>query len=254
MNLTFSEPNLVASSSWVERSVLTYVQRQSFPIEMAALQGTSSRVQRNSKLCRLDPILDEGIMRIGGQLHKSAMPETKHPCVLPKDAHISILILRHIHERSGHSGRNHVLSELCKKYWFIKGNSVARKVISKCVVGRHMRGTTGEQKMADLPHERILPDLPPFINVGLDYFGPTEVKRGRGTVKRYGVLFTCMTSRTVHLEVAHSLDNDSCIHALRRFICRRGQVRHIRSDNGTNLVGAQAELKKALSSLNERKI
>ncbi len=108
--------------------------------------------------------------------------------------------------------------------------------------------------MADLPLERILPDLPPFTNVGLDYFGPIEVKRGRGYVKRYGVIFTCMSSRAVHLEVANSLETDSCIHAIRRFVCRRGQVKRIRSDNGTNLVGSQKELKKALNDLDKDRI
>lgn len=85
------------------------------------------------------------------------------------------------------------------------------------------------QKMADLPIERITPDLPPFSNVGVDYFGPVEVRRGRSLVKRYGVIFTCTACRAVHLEVAYSLDTDSCINALRRFVCRRGQVTHMRS-------------------------
>ncbi len=48
--------------------------------------------------------------------------------------------------------------------------------------------------MADLPKERIMPDLPPFSNTGVDYFGPIDVKRGRSVVKRYGVLFTCSSS------------------------------------------------------------
>lgn len=108
--------------------------------------------------------------------------------------------------------------------------------------------------MADLPEERVVPDLPPFTNVGVDYFGPVDVKRGRSIVKRYGVVFTCMTSRAVHLEVAYSLDTDSCINALRRFICRRGQVSHLRSDNGTNFVGAERELREALASLNHDRI
>ena len=245
----------VEDLSQAERSVISYVQRQAFPAEIRTLQMTPPQVKRSSKICRLDPVLDEGILRVGGRLHKSAMPvETKHPCILPKDSHISILLLRHIHECCGHSGRNHMLSELRKKYWISKANSVARKVLSRCVVCRRARGKVGEQKMADLPAERILPDLPPFTNVGLDYFGLIEVRRGRSTIKRYGVLFTCMSSRAIHLEVAFSLDTDSCIHALRRFVCRRGQVKHIRSDNGTNLVGAQVELKKALMTLNETKI
>ena len=87
--------------------------------------------------------------------------------------------------------------------------------------------------MSDLPQERLLPDLPPFTNTGVDYFGPLEIKRGRAVVKRWGVIFTCMTSRAVHIEVANSLDTSSCINALRRFISSRRQVKRLRSDNGT---------------------
>lgn len=87
--------------------------------------------------------------------------------------------------------------------------------------------------MADLPRDRLLPDKPPFTNTGVDYFGPFEVRRGRAKVKRYGVLFTGLTVRAVHIEVAHSLDTDSCINALGRFQARRGQVSIIRSPSTT---------------------
>lgn len=89
-----------------------------------------------------------------------------------------------------------------------------------------------------------------FTRVGVDYFGPFEVKQRRSHVKRYGVLFTCLASRAVHLEVAASLDTSSYINALRRFIARRGQVTKMRSDNGTNFVGAERELAEAISSWN----
>lgn len=58
--------------------------------------------------------------------------------------------------------------------------------------------------MADLPKERITPDEPPFTNVGIDFFGPFEIKRGRSMIKRYGVIFTCLNIRAVHLETAHT--------------------------------------------------
>ena len=96
--------------------------------------------------------------------------------------------------------------------------------------------------MADLLQDRLLPDKPPFTNTGVDYFGSIEVRRGRVKVKRYGVLITCLTVRAVHLEVAHSLDTDLCINALRHFQTRRGQVSILRSDNGTNFVSAEREL------------
>lgn len=118
-----------------------------------------------------------------------------------------------------------MLSTLRRKYWITSGNSACRKIISDCVVCRRHRGQPSEQKMAHVPKERISPDLPPFTNVGVDYFGPIDVKRGRAMVKRYGVIFTCMASRAVHLEIAYSLNIDSCINSIRRFICLTGQVR-----------------------------
>ena len=62
--------------------------------------------------------------------------------------------------------------------------------------------------MANLPKERLTPDKPPFTFVGVDYFGLIEVKQGRSHVKRYRCLFTCLTMRVVHIEVAHFLDTD----------------------------------------------
>ena len=107
--------------------------------------------------------------------------------------------------------------------------------------------------MADLPKDRLEP-TPPFTYCAVDYFGPWYIKKGRSEHKRYGVLFTCMASRAIHLEVAHTLDADSFINAYRRFVGRRGPVRQLRSDQGTNFVGAKNELKKALQEMDSDKM
>ena len=80
---------------------------------------------------------------------------------------------------------------------------------------------------------------------GIDFFGPLIVKLSKKTranqakAKRYGVIFTCTTRRVIHLEIAGDLTTDSLILALRRFIACRGNVKHIRSDNGTTFKGVQ---------------
>ena len=86
---------------------------------------------------------------------------------------------------------------------------------------------------------------------GIDCFGPITVKKMRKSEKRYGCLITCLATRAVHIEVAHSLDTDSLIMALRRMIARRGRPSQIFSDNGTNLKAGERELCLCLQELNQ---
>lgn len=65
----------------------------------------------------------------------------------------------------------------------------------------------------------------PFTYSAVDHFGPFFVKEGRKEVKRYGVIFTCLASRAIHIETANSLETDAFINALRRFQAERGSVR-----------------------------
>ena len=108
--------------------------------------------------------------------------------------------------------------------------------------------------MADLPSDRVKGDEPPFSRTGVDFFGPFLIKSGRSSLKRYGCLFTCLVTRAIHVEVAHSLDASSFINALQRFVCRQGNVKDIRCDNGTNFVGAERELRETIRLLNQQKI
>ena len=97
--------------------------------------------------------------------------------------------------------------------------------------------------MADLTRERLDEPVLPFTHNGVDCSGPFEVKFLRCTLKRWCCLFTCLTTRAVHIEVAQSLDTESCLAAVTRFIARRGYPNIIISDNGTNFVGVAKDLK-----------
>ena len=92
-------------------------------------------------------------------------------------------------------------------------------------------------KIAALPEDRLEP-AEPFHYCAVDLFGPILIKEGRKEHKRYGVLFTCLSSRAVHIETVNS-STDSFIKCLRRIIAMRGPIRQLRCDQGTNFVGAK---------------
>ena len=212
-------------------------------------------LSRTSQLYRLDPFEQDSLLRVGGRLQRSDLPfETRHPIIVPSQSPIAALILLEAHESQGHLGRNSILAKVRKRYWIIKASPQIRQLLSKCVPCRRYHSRCMNQKMADLPQERTVASQTPFSTVGMDYFGPFLVKRGRASVKRYGVIFTCFTTRAVHLEVAASLDTSSCINAIRRFTSRRGPVTAIWSDNGTNLVGAEREMREQLEQLEQSKL
>ena len=252
-----------------EHAIIRLTQSQNFDNELKSLYQASlnepghertrpkkgkTEITKTSSLYRLDPFVDGGLLRVGGRLNYADIPEeSKHPIILPRKSHVTTLIIRHTHEQLGHAGRGHVLARLREKYWIVGANSAVRQYISSCVTCRRTRAPPQDQKMADLPRDRLTP-APPFTYVGVDFFGPYVAKQGRKESKRYGVMFTCLVSRAVHIEVANSLETDCFLNVLRRFIARRGPVREIRCDNGTNFVGAKRELREVFNEMNPEEI
>ena len=247
----------VPELSAAETAIVRYIQRKHFPQEVKMLcagnQRLTKSVKKDSALYKLDPLMmANGTLCVGGRLKHSPSisDEAKHPVILPKSHHVVDLIIRHEHESHAHVGKEHVLSLLQERCWIIHGRSAVRGVLNNCVTCRRIVARRGEQKMSDLPPDRITSEKPPFTFVGVDLFGPFVVKRGRSEMKRYGCLFTCLVIRAVHIEVVFSLDSDSFLNALQRFISRRGRPVQIRSDNGTNFRAGDRELKQALISWN----
>ncbi|XP_029667842.1 uncharacterized protein LOC115238295 [Formica exsecta] len=100
--------------------------------------------------------------------------------------------------------------------------------------------------MGDLPRNRVTPARP-FLHTGVEYAGPmwlrTSKGRGQRATKAFLVVFVCLSTRAVHLDVASDYSSDAFLAALRRLIARRGLCRALYSDCGTNFVGADAQLR-----------
>lgn len=99
--------------------------------------------------------------------------------------------------------------------------------------------------MGELPPERVRPYVRPFTYTGVDFAGPFDVAIGRRREKRWICLFTCLTTRAIHIEIAKDLSTATALMCLRNLANRRGTPYRIRSDQGTNFVGAARVLANA---------
>ena len=208
----------------------------------------------NSAISKLSPFLDAtGTLRVGSRATKSSALTTteKQPSILHKDSYIAKLLIAHYHNKVHHQGRIFTQAALRQAgYWIVGAQKLIKAYIYKCVTCRHLRGKHASQLMGDLPQERV--ELsPPFTHVGVDTFGHFIVKERRSELKRWCIVFSCMYSRAIHIEVVNDLSTDSFLQALRRLQSIRGPVTTIFSDAGTNFMGAKNLMAKDLKTMND---
>ena len=230
-------------------------QRHYFLRELITLKK-SKPVPAASEVCQLSPVLDiHGVMRVGGRLVNGKFSEdSKHPIILHHRSALAKLIVMDLHCQLAHSSADRVINDLRHRYYVLRIGVVVRSVLNRCVRCKRLFSRPQPPLMAALPASRLRSHLPPFHSVGIDYFGPLTVIMFRRQVKRYGVLFTCLTTRANHIEIAHSLDTDSFLMAFWRFANRRGFPSEVFSDNGTNLTAGETVLREGIQRLNSERI
>lgn len=196
------------------------------------------------KLC---PFLDkDNILRVGGRLGNSQQNyDQQHPILLPSKCHVVDLIIDYVHKKNFHTGPHLLLSLLRQKYWILNGRNLARKCFHACNLCFRHNPKFVYPKMGELPAARVV-GIKPFLNTACDFLGPITItisgKRGQKSQKAYICLFICLSTKALHLEVASDLSTPVFMNALKRFLARRGPVKSILSDNGTNFVGAKNKL------------
>jgi len=235
---------LIRAAQWSCFPVLMQALTSHPPLKDEELLSVARKQQRCMR--ELAPFVDEfGLLRVGGRLQRAGLSYARtHPLILPRRHELTGLLVQYYHRVGLHQGYNFVLAQLREKYWVIGGTATVRFYLQTCMQCRNLRAPAGAQKMAPLPPSRFAVGHPPFTYSAVDYFGPFQVKLTRKTTaKRWGCLMTCLTTRAVHIEVAHHLSTDSFLMAFRRFINRFPCVKEMLSDNGTNFVGAERELK-----------
>ena len=199
----------------------------------------------------LTPFLDdEGVLRLGGRLSRAKLPyDVLHPPILPGKHPLARMIIRAFHESMHHMGTEFVLAHVRQHFWITFGREAVKRIRNECVPCRRFRPKAALQIMADVHRARLGAGHPPFTFTAEDYFGPIDVIHGRGSAKMWGVLFTCLVTRAVYVDLTISLSADDLLMVLRRFISIYRKPAHMFSDNGKNFVGAERLLREELEKL-----
>ena len=178
---------------------------------------------------------DEDILRAKGRLENSNLSlNQKVPIVLPAEGYFIELLVSDAHLRTMHGGVNDTMAFLRNRFWILRLRQITRRLVNKCFVCKLIEGKAySGRPFPPLPKFRVLIDEP-FSTSGTDYAGPLFVKTVPMEAKKgkvYILLFTCTSTRAVHLELVKDLGAPSCILGLRRFIARRGAPKLVISDN-----------------------
>ena len=212
---------------------------------------------QSTTLKRLGAKLVNGVMVVGSRMEswRECSYNNENPILLSAKSEFAKLYARKVHNES-HLGVSAIAAKIRSKYWIVGLRKHLRSIKFHCVECRRLDHTLEKQLMGQLPAYRLKP-APAWAYTSLDLFGPFDIKgetNKRSRSKGYGVIFTCMLSRAVHLDIATSYDTEAFLLVLRRFIAIRGSPVKLWSDQGSQLQAANKEMQETMSNLNKKLI
>ena len=236
-----------AESLWIKT-----VQASSFKDELKFVQNQCQTKPRRVEQFGL--FLDENkLLRCRGWLNNATLSsDNKNPILLPSKHPYVELIIRQTHDKVKHSSVNNTLTTIRERFWILRGRQAVKRVLKRCVTCRRLEGLPySSYNVPDLPSVCVSED-PPFTHTGVDFAGPLFVCGNSTTEsdnnKCYVCLFTCASTRAVHLELTPNLTVESFLLAFRRFTSRRGLPATLMSDNGKTFRGSSKEIVKIARS------
>ncbi|XP_043067219.1 uncharacterized protein [Drosophila bipectinata] len=221
--------------------MLLYKQSQSisFAAELKTLSAGTALL-KGSRLAGLNAYLDnDGVLRTRGRLN--AVDIAEDAIILAHGCRITNLIVRSFHEKYHHLAHETVINDIKNSFYISRLRVLQKSVRNTCQRCKIDRAVPRPPQMAPIPRARVGSFKRPFTYTGVDYFGPLLVNVGWRKEKRWVALFTCLTLREVHFEIAYSLGTSSCIMCLANFMAFRGTPREIFSNFKKKIQKFQSE-------------
>jgi hypothetical protein len=233
-----------------ENHLLKKIQEASFKQEIRQLKKRSctmdtkgsirSMVLKKGPLIGKQVFLDtKGRVRLVTRLASAEFMnwEERYPLILGSKHPGTRLLIRDYHSRMHHQGARTTYAEMMKRYHL--PFSVVKSVVFRCQSCRESNPIKARAPMASIHPSRLQAWSAVFKETGMDYFGPFIIRGGK---KIWGLLFTCLTTRAVHIEACPNLTVPTWLNAIERFTARRGQPESIRCDRAGTFVGGSKML------------
>ena len=267
----------------VQLMIFRRVQQVAFAREMAFSQDGTARFDPKGSLAKFNPLIDEhGLVRSRTRLqqHPTFSFANKTPIILPKGNKLCDLFIQYVHRINQHSSKQTTYYLLLTQFAIMGGRRTVAKAVFRCPTLGCQKPVMLKEIPAPLPVER-LEEGAVWEHVGVDLFGPIMVRHdchdcpdkncvhrhhcplsdagkkctcAKKTEKRWGAIFTCLTSRAVHLELVYDMSTLAFMKAFTRFTSTRGTPTSMLSDQGKNFVKAEKELQRLYKTIDWKKV
>ncbi len=244
------DPITAGELHYVRKLWIKDCQQERYWREIQNLSTISRPYKRLLLVRQLRLFLDkEGLIRCGGRIHNAPLSHlTKFPYLLPHKHPLSTLIIHSVHVKLYHAGINSTVTALRQSYWVPAARQYVKSLLRRCTIcKRHHGRPYPAPDPAPLPKSRTQ-DTPPFTVTGVDFTGALYVHQKGEEIKVYICLFTCVTTRAIHLEVVTDLFTETFLLAFRRFASRKSLPQLMVSDNASTYTSAAEELHQLFKS------
>ena len=240
--------------------LIKQMQSSYYATEIEFLSSDNPRARTAPPLIhQLNLFLDKsGILRSRGRIEKniSFSYDAVNPVICHKDSHLTTLIIRDTHEKCMHMGVNTTINALRQGgFWIPRVRQAVFTVLKTCPKCKLINAKAFKYPSPTaLPADRVN-IVHPFHTIGIDYTGHFFVYDDNDLeTKKYILIFTCMNTRAIHLEVLPNMTVSEFVMAFIRFSNRYGIPKVVYSDNAKTFLSAPKVLENFwLSSEFEKK-
>ena len=218
----------------VYRDIFSYLESDSKHLKEIPTLMNKYNVYRDS----------QGVLRVQSKLERN---ETSNLILLPKNSHLTSLLIRFIHVSLGHGGLFSVIRELRKNFWVERCMSSVKLSLKSCIECRRIHERPVRINQNSYRKFRSDPPRRCFQSISVDHIGPFTVKLNNERTKIWILIVTCLFSRAINLKICRDLTAKEFLRAIQLHCHEFAMFEECLSDQGSSIQAGAHTIKALLT-------